>query len=354
MINSDDYARPLSELLFPARDTSFGSIIESLSEATNAPRGDNFVSNEDSYPRVVGQLEKRVTRDGVYLGVGPDQNFTLIAATHPSLALIVDFRRRNLLVHLLQRALISLSKDRVSYLARLTARQPARVVDNPNASELVNTFKGSKYSRTQLLETRTEIKRMLEPLNVVREQEWAELYQIQERVAGPGLDVRFLALPGYPTLGQMIQTTDRDNHPAHWLSTEDRYQVVHALQRNDRVVPIVADVVSAPAFTKLAAFLRGNRLEVSCVYASDVEFFLLRAGKLKSYAENLGRLPLRKTCVIVRTSTRPIVHPARVTGDHSTTVIDDLPRYLDRVRDSKVTTLDDLFTTASPESPDPR
>jgi hypothetical protein len=38
---------------------------------------------------------------GVYVGVGPYQNFTYISALDPDIAFVVDIRRKNLLHHLL-------------------------------------------------------------------------------------------------------------------------------------------------------------------------------------------------------------------------------------------------------------
>ncbi|MEJ7638668.1 MAG: hypothetical protein WKF75_12010 [Singulisphaera sp.] len=69
----------LNELLFPDRDVGFGRLIAELSEPETGPAADNLVSNEDSYPRVAGELARRTPREGVYLGVGPDQNYTLMA-----------------------------------------------------------------------------------------------------------------------------------------------------------------------------------------------------------------------------------------------------------------------------------
>jgi hypothetical protein len=61
---------------------------------------DNFVSNETSY-----QWGFRVSdhRDGgVYLGVGPDRNFTISSRCH-KIAFILDIRRQNILTHLMYR-----------------------------------------------------------------------------------------------------------------------------------------------------------------------------------------------------------------------------------------------------------
>ena len=63
----------------------------------------------------------RAKPGGLYLGVGPEQNFTYIAALRPRMAFIVDIRRGNLLEHLLYKALMELSADRAEFLSRLFA-----------------------------------------------------------------------------------------------------------------------------------------------------------------------------------------------------------------------------------------
>ena len=49
----------------------------------------------------------------MYLGVGPDQNFSYIAHVRPSLAILIDIRRDNLLLHLLFKALFAEARSRV-------------------------------------------------------------------------------------------------------------------------------------------------------------------------------------------------------------------------------------------------
>ena len=60
-----------------------------------------------------------------YVGVGPDQNFTYIAALKPRIAFIVDIRRQNMLLHLMYKALIELSPTREEFLSRLFSRAVA-------------------------------------------------------------------------------------------------------------------------------------------------------------------------------------------------------------------------------------
>jgi hypothetical protein len=333
----------LSDLLFPARDRRFGTVVRDLSRVESGPAADNLVSNEDSYPRPSGQLARAVAPGGVYLGVGPDQNFTLMAHVQPALGVVVDYRRRNLLLHLLHKALFALAPDRAGYLERLTARRPAGLGSDPTPADLVAAFRAARFERGRLEETVAEVQRVVRPLEVVEDAEWPALATIQAKLAGPGLDARFLALPMYPTLARLIATTDRLGQPAHMLSSDRLYSRVRALHLGDRVLPLVGDYGQADGLRPLADWLRRHGLAVSVVYVSDVEFFLLRAGRLGAYAANLARVPRTDGALIVRTSTREIDHPERVRGDSSTTIARPLAGFVEAALAGRIRSLDDLF-----------
>src|ERR1051325_5481756 len=102
--------------------SSFAQQVAALSEPGGYFDTDNLISNESSYLQVLPELQRRGVTGGVYIGVGPDQNFTYIAELRPALAFIVDIRRDNLLLHLLFKALFQLSHTRVEYLAQLCGR----------------------------------------------------------------------------------------------------------------------------------------------------------------------------------------------------------------------------------------
>lgn len=333
----------LTDLLFPARDVSFASVIRELSQAETGPAADNLVSNEDSYPRIAAEVARRCPPGGVYLGVGPDQNFTILAHAHPRLAFVLDFRRRNLLLHLVHKALFSLGTDRVGYLSRLTARTPGRLPPEPTAEELVAAFQAASFDRDRLKATVAEVAKVLQALGVVAEPEWNRLATIQAKLAGPGMNARFLALPMYPTFGKLIKTGDRRQTPAHLLASEARYQFVRNLQRGDLIIPLVGDFGVPRSLAKLGAWLRSHSLRISLFYVSDVEFFLLRAGRFEAYADNLALLPWADGAQIARTSTREIAHPERIPGDSSTTVLRPIDSFLRLARSAKIKTVDDLF-----------
>ena len=74
---------------------SSGSFFTTMSEEGGSFPSENFVSNEKTYQYVIPTLQRTLTPGGVYLGVGPEQNFTYIANLKPRMAVIFDIRRQN-------------------------------------------------------------------------------------------------------------------------------------------------------------------------------------------------------------------------------------------------------------------
>src|SRR5262249_29937850 len=71
----------------------FWNMVTDLSEPGGYFRSDNFLSNESGYQDVIPALLKTLKPGGVYIGVGPEQNFTHIMALRPKIAFIIDIRR---------------------------------------------------------------------------------------------------------------------------------------------------------------------------------------------------------------------------------------------------------------------
>ena len=118
-------AVPVAADALPARlsDQEFWKMVSDMSEPNGFFRSDNLLSNEASFQYVIPEL-LRTTRAGrIYMGVGPEQNFTYIAAMKPAMAFIVDVRRGNLDLQLAYKALFELSADRVEFVSRLFSKK---------------------------------------------------------------------------------------------------------------------------------------------------------------------------------------------------------------------------------------
>src|SRR5262245_43839633 len=131
----------LNPLPLPSQysDTEFWRMVNDFSEVGGFFRSDNFVSNETSFQHVIPELRRKTKPGGVYIGVGPDQNFTYIVALKPKLAFIVDIRRQNLLLHLLYKSIIERSDDRAAFLSRLFCRPiPSNLPKDSTPQQLID------------------------------------------------------------------------------------------------------------------------------------------------------------------------------------------------------------------------
>ena len=130
------------ELPASLSDREFWELSERMSEPNGVFQSDNLLSNETSLSSVAAALAQRVKPGGVYLGVGPEQNFTYIAAIRPRIAFINDIRRGNLHMHLMYKALFELSADRAEFVSRLfTQEAPGGSDAAPRAADtLMNAY----------------------------------------------------------------------------------------------------------------------------------------------------------------------------------------------------------------------
>src|SRR5437016_9212588 len=114
--SSSSSSSPAAVANLPARlsDDEFWRMTSDFSESGGYFRSDNFLSNEAGYQYVIPVLKRtvQILPGGVYLGVGPEQNFTYLIAFEPKMAFIVDIQLGDLLVHLLYRALMVVPHDR--------------------------------------------------------------------------------------------------------------------------------------------------------------------------------------------------------------------------------------------------
>jgi hypothetical protein len=128
-------------------DKAFWQLIVDVSEPDGHFEDENFVSNEMGYQRVMPRLQEAVQPGGVYVGVGPEQNFSYIAALRPKMAFVVDIRRQNMIEHLMYKALFELSEDRVDFLSRLFSRPALRASIDTRMSPICSRPSG-RHSQT--------------------------------------------------------------------------------------------------------------------------------------------------------------------------------------------------------------
>jgi hypothetical protein len=296
----------------PHPRSSFASMVAELSERPGYFDTDNLVSNERSYLHVVPELRALARHNGrgVYIGVGPDQNFSYIAHLRPSLAIVIDIRRENLLLHLLFKALFAQARTRAEYLALLTGRPPPLPVTDWKLraiDEIVEYIdRTGSLPDAGLRASRDRLTRLIDSFGVpLSDSDRSTINRFHRRFIAEGLSLQFNTTGrppqyDYPDLRGLLLEVDRHGTRRSYLASEDDFQFVKRLQEEDRILPIIGDVSGATALAAVAKYLSQMNLQVAAFYTSNVEFYLFGDGRFAGFIENLRRLPRLPGSVIVR------------------------------------------------------
>jgi hypothetical protein len=275
-------------------DDEFWTLIEGLSEpAGDFARPDNLVSNETHVAEMVRLLRPR---GGVYIGVGPEQNFSYIAEIQPALAFVVDIRRENRDLHLLYKALFELSVDRVDFLSRLFSRQAARQLDaRSSVEDLFAALEGSAPDSVLHDTNQSQVHQRLEdhhrfPLSP------EDLDSIDAALqafysAGPEIHYgRSRPDTTFPSYRALMTTTDIMGQTRSFLASAGRFALVKALHERNLIVPVVGNFGGTHALRGISDYVRGRGATVSAFYGSNVQVYLSNA-QTSTFCETLAGLP---------------------------------------------------------------
>ncbi len=319
------------QTLVPIPRQQFAQLISSLSEPGGYFDTDNLISNESSYLHVIGALDALGVRGGAYIGVGPDQSFSYIARTRAELAFVVDIRRDNLLQHLLFKTLFDAAGNRAEYLALLLGLP---VPDNAkqwverDINEIVALLDSSPptdRSRSRASEAvRSRLRSIGLPLSA---SDQATIARFHGAFMSAGLSLRFTSAgraprPYYPTLRNLLLETDLDGNRASYLANEADFQYVKELQRRNLIIPVVGDLGGVTTLRAVGDVVRRRGMQVTTLYASNAEDYVMRDGHFERYVQNVKSLPLASRGVVVRSwFGGPGTHPHSVPGYFSTQLV---------------------------------
>ncbi|MGE0448913.1 MAG: hypothetical protein AB7Q29_04950 [Vicinamibacterales bacterium] len=289
--------------------SAFAAEVERLSEPEGYFDTDNLVSNEGSYLTVVPELLERGVGGGVYIGVGPDQNFSYIARIRPSTAYIVDIRRDNLLLHLLFKALFAASSTRVEYLSLLTGRAPPGDLGrwrSAGIGEIVAHVDAQSPSADRVEHVRRQLDARIAGFGIpLTTGDFSAIDRFHRAFIGAGLDLKFESfgrrMPSYyPTYRELLLATDGAGREWNYLASEDDFQFLKRLQGIDGIVPVVGNLAGTEAMRRVATTVATRGEKVSAVYISNVETYVVRGGHFEQYVDNLRRLPHDDATVVIR------------------------------------------------------
>lgn len=302
---------------------------------------DNLITNEGSFQQVLPVARRYGVTGGVYVGVGPAQNFTYIAHLKPELALLVDLRADNRLLLLYLRALFIESANRQEYLAGLLGR-PLGVRPDPQATavQLASAF-GDADPDPDYFESvfaRCWRRVQSETPDLVADSDRQPLHDMVSDFVHYGLGLRFRShgrppRRDYPTLGRLLTETDGDGRYGHYLASEESYQLLRRMQIEQRIVPVVGDLAGATALPRIARLLEQRNLRLTALYVSNVEFYLFSDGRFDDFVRNVEALPADERALVIRSYFGyGYPHPLRRWGYRATSLAQYVTSFLENHR----------------------
>jgi hypothetical protein len=323
-------------------DQEFWRLIDDFSEANGYFSSDNLVSNEDTFQFVIPRLLETTKPGGVYLGVGPDQNFTYIVALKPRIVFITDIRRGNLDAHLMYKALIELSSDRAEFLSRLFSRQrPSGLGVGSTAAALFSAYEPVAASRALYDQNWSAIMALLTrqhggPLDEGDVSGIEHVYRSFFE-AGPSLSY---AMGGsgrgfmrYPSYQDLQMADDGEGKTRGYLASEENFKTLKAIEHDNLIVPVVGDFAGPKALRSVGRYLADHGATVTAFYLSNVEQYLFQNGVWAQFARNVATIPQDPSSTFIRSCFNTCQSPV---GSRSVSLLDSMPELLKDFNEGRI------------------
>jgi hypothetical protein len=313
----------------PARldDKDFWQIAQGFSVRPGTFGSDNLLSNEGALQEVIPDLVRAVKPHGVYLGVGPEQNFTYIAALKPRMAFIVDIRRGNFTTHLMYKALFELSADRAELVSRLfSKKRPDGLGAASTVAEIFDAYlevqsSDALYSQNMRAIVNHLVKThgfQLGADDMLRLQHVYRAFYAY----GPAIQYSSTQTAGRrrtnePSYRDLMLATDRGGQPRSYLSSEQTFQFLKNLESQNLIVPVIGNFAGTKAIRAIGDYLKTKGVPVSVFYVSNVEEYLRQDGLWPDFCANVAALPIDEASVFIRSVRGGDASPPTVFGLHS-------------------------------------
>ncbi|MES1256603.1 MAG: hypothetical protein ABUS56_13390 [Acidobacteriota bacterium] len=290
----------------------FWQLSSDLSEADGTFQSDNLLSNESGYEHVVPDLLKTIKPGRVYLGVGPEQNFTYIAATAPAMAFIVDIRRGNLDLQLMYKALFELSADRAEFVSRLFSRaRPEGLTATSSVDDIFSAFASTPPSELLFVRNFQAIRDQLTKTHefALSRGDIRGIEYVYDAFRNYGPALRYSSTgsfgnPFQPTYADLMKATDQDGVARGYLASEQSFHVVKSLEERNMLVPVVGNFAGPKALRAVGAFLKERGAVVSAFYLSNVEQYLRQDMAWRTFCASVATLPTDAASTFIRSVRR--------------------------------------------------
>jgi hypothetical protein len=298
-------------------DDAFWKLIDSSSEPSGAFQSENFLSNETGFQAVIPTLKQTVKPNGVYMGVGPEQNFTYIVGLHPKIAFIIDIRRQNMLEHMIYKAMFEMSADRVDFLSRLFSRKrPSELSNKSTVDEMFAAYLDAPVDNDAFKKNLQDLRDLLLKKHkfglTAEDQTNIEHVFTVFRDFGPQMNYSsgagrggFGGRGGMPNYADLMTATDLKGEERSYLASDENFRFIKDMEARNLIVPLTGDFGGPKAIRAAGQYARDHGATVTAFYLSNVEQYLFQGngnqnGGWKSFYENVSTLPLDATSTFIR------------------------------------------------------
>ena len=322
----------------------FSRMIRDFSEEGGYFMSDNFTSSEDSYLSITNKLQELAVKNGAYIGVGPEQNFSYIAKIRPRIAFIVDIRRQAMIQHLMFKAIFQLSPTRAHFLSCLLSR-PIPAGKDPAASapvdEILALFENIPADSRTYEKNLASIRKIIQedyrfPLS---QEDQESLEYVYRSFRTWGFNIGFSSSSGRrgrgfsrdPNLREILAMRDSKGKQGSFFASAEDYDFVRGMHRRNLIIPVVGDFAGKKALASVGAYLHKRKLDVSVFYVSNVEMILLDWNSFEQFAdfvENVKKLPTNDRSLFLRSSFTYYGHPTGLPGRQFCSFLQKISDYL--------------------------
>ena len=276
-------------------DDAFWRMVSEFSEPDGIFESDNFASNELGYQWAIPRLVEVTAPGGAYIGVGPEQNFTYIAALRPKLAFILDIRRQNMLEILFYKAVFEMSSDRADFAARLfSRRRPVGLDAKSTAEDLFVAFQTAPPDESLHEKNLSAIMDRLQNHHKfdLSADDVKRIRYVADSFFKFGPDLHYIN-PGspnarQPTYSDLMTSRDASGQNRSYLASEERFEIVQDLHRRNLIVPVVGNFAGNKALRSIGQYLKERAATVTAFYTSNVERYLFTQVANRSIAIDPG------------------------------------------------------------------
>jgi hypothetical protein len=307
-------AQSSSPLPASLSDQEFWDLSTQLSEPNGYFRSDNLLSNEMGFQWVIPDLLARTQAGGVYLGVGPEQNFTYITALKPKMVFITDIRRGNLWTQMMYKALFEMSADRSEFVARLFTKPKQTFPAQATGKDIFDKYWDVKTDDKAAFDKNSQdiinwLTKSPHHIALAEEDQKGIIDDVYYYFWWYGPSINYNSSSGNGGRGgsmadyyELMTATDLAGASRAFLANDENFKVMKDLESHNLLVPVVGDFGGPKALRSVGKYIRDHGALVMAMYLSNVEQYLTQDGKWENFCGNIATMPLDEHSTFIRSA----------------------------------------------------